>query len=220
MPSVRLQKLSRHIDELRRDLLPTPFVDTGIYQNPDEVNTRTVAFVSLVHAEFEAYFEDRAEEVATTARDSFIASAHVSRTAICLLGFSAKAGWAPGKKLTAVGGNRDDVDIKARVKVAGDEYLGALRKNNGIKEKNLSAILLPIGFEYFSIDNLLITSLNDLGGARGGFVHRGKDTHVTANLDPKTQYDDMSKLVRRLEKMDDEFEALLAGSRLPGVSVG
>lgn len=221
MSSIQHRKLKQHIEELRRDLLPDPFIDTGIYPNAAMVNTRTVAFVTFVHAEFEAYFEDRAAEVATSARDAFLNSAHVSRTVLCLLGFGAASGRAPGEKLAAIGQSQkeladwlEDADIKARVKVTGDDYLSHIRVgNNGIKEKDLAALLLPIGFKYFGFDPLLVSTFNDLGKARGGYVHRRKDTHVTANLDPKTQYRELAKLADDLEPIDREFDELLASAR-------
>ena len=224
MPSSHYQKLQAHIEELRRDLLPLPFVDTGIYDDVSRINTRTVAFVTLVHAELEAYFETRAAEVANAAKDSFLsAQAHVCRVIVCLLGFQPGSGQAPGVKLSAAGNGeselgawKEETDIKSRVKAAADAYLSFVySKNNGIKEENLAAILLPIGFRYFGFDTFLITRLNELGKARGGFVHRSKDKHLIEPLDPKTRYDQLKRLIDDIHTMDKEFDNLLSSTVPP-----
>ena len=61
MSSPRYKLLSRRINELRRHLLPAKFDPTGTYS--PRVHERCRAFRLLVHAEFEAFIEDRVSEV-------------------------------------------------------------------------------------------------------------------------------------------------------------
>lgn len=208
MPSMRYVQLAKHIEDLRQHLLPTEFVPTGIYPSPSVVQTQTAAFIVMVHAEFEAYFEDRAEEIAIAARDSFMKTARACRTVTCLLGFVEGASKAPGVKVRPA--ELGEVDIKSRVKSASDKFIKYLRTmNNGIKENDLAAVLLPIGVPYYEFDSVVLARLNTLGSRRGEFVHAGRARYVAQHLDPQTQYDELRRLVADIDKLDKLLDELL-----------
>jgi hypothetical protein len=76
MPTAkRLQRLLTRIHKLETHLLPTAFSLTGRYSARQHDYTK--AFLVLVHAELESYFEDRARTIVARA----LASAGISSCA-------------------------------------------------------------------------------------------------------------------------------------------
>lgn len=218
MPSSRFSTLLKHLEDLRKHLLPDPFLATGIYPDASLVQTRTVAFVALAHAEFEAYFEDRVIEIAVAAREAFHQKAQVCRSVVCLLGFVDGAGKGPSKKLTSAEQDKEklgkwlsEIDIKSRVSFATSSFIRYVKEDNhGIKEKDLAAVLIPIGVPYYAFGPLVVAGLNTLGAVRGEYVHGGRARYVTKSLDPKSQYEDLHQLTMEVEKIDIELDKLLA----------
>jgi hypothetical protein len=131
----------------------------------------------LAHAELETYFESRAIEVAKAAWAAWKKSRHVSRVALRLLAFSGKEMTLPPGSLEAPDPNKSKawanlLSIDERLERAVSEYVYRVSiENHGIKEKNILSMLLPIGFEHSKLDQLLLTSLNQFGEARGIVAH-------------------------------------------------
>ena len=63
-------------------------------------------------------------------------------------------------------------DINMRIASSISLFRNGLAQNNGIKEKDILKILLPLGFPFSSIDSTWLTSINSFGSLRGELVHK------------------------------------------------
>jgi hypothetical protein len=184
----RLQRLLTRLDKLEAHLLPAAFSLTGRYSARQRDYTK--AFLLLVHAELESYFEDRARKLATNALARYqgkgICTPVLSR--ILVYHNAVKGGLGPVSP-----------DAVGR---AINYYLDQLDKNHGIREKHLLNIFLPLGIEHGGLDGQLVAACNQLSQKRGQFAHASFKTHQ--QVDPQTERDNIRKNIlpelKHLEK--------------------
>lgn len=78
-----------------------------------------------------------------------------------------------------------------------------IRKNNGIKPKNIANLFLPIGLKPEQLEVSLLIQLNNLGERRGDLVHLSSKVSLPKIRDP---FDDEKKdidfLISELEAFD------------------
>lgn len=214
MPSLRLNSLRERVEELRAHLLPAVFDPTGNYAERDRIGTTALSFRVLAHAEIETYFEDRVVEIAKAALNAWKSKQHVSRTALYLVAFSGNEMARPPDTLTAPNDNKrktwpDLLDIQARLEKASSEFIGrVLKENHGIREKNILAMLIPIGVDS-NIDNVLVTNLDNLGQRRGEAAHSSTSSQVRQGVDPKDEYERVTLILAGLGPVDSELDKLL-----------
>jgi hypothetical protein len=190
----RLQRLLTRLDKLERHLLPSDFSLTGRYAPRQHDYTK--AFLLLVHAELESYFEDRARTLAALAESQY------KRKGICTPVLSHLLVYHHASEKDELG----PVSQEA-VRRAINYYQRHLETNHGIKEKNLLTIFLPLGLDHAALDNQLVTACNQLSQKRGEYAHASFKTHQ--QVDPKTERDNIRKniipelrnLERRLKKL-------------------
>lgn len=195
----------RAIEQLRGALLP-PFSATGTYSRPRRVHLRTASFRVLAHAEIESYLEDRASDVHGMAWDLWKNYSHPSHTLTCLLGFSGISTFPPPDTLSAPAGSQKRyVDIAVPLDKANNVWRKSLKNNNGLRERDLLALLLPIGIHHSLLDQTLLNDLNSFASARGEVAHTSA-VGVTTLFDPKTEYDRVLQLVAGLSILDSALE--------------
>lgn len=85
------------------------------------------------------------------------------------------------------------------------------KDNHGIKQANLLAMLLPIGFSPDKLDSVQLEEFDNFGSARGAVAHGGPG-YVRQSVDPKAEYERISKLLPFIEAHDVELDRLLAQS--------
>lgn len=214
MPSDRFRELRRQIVQLRRLFLPQRFDPTGTYRSPERVAARAVAFRVLAHAELETYFEDRVISIAKQALATWESNRSVSSVTIHLMGYSEMSMSLPPATLKASSKNvekgwlDEKVTLNKRVSDCISNYVfRVMKENHGVKEKNVLAMLLPIGFDVAKIDELLLTNLNQFGEARGQAAHSSRRT-VTLHSDPKDEYEKVQRLLMDLERVDVELDRI------------
>lgn len=169
---------------------------------------RAVSFRILVHAEIEAFLEERAYELFDEAWQAWSTYRVPSRVLAGLLAFSGHSMPQPPSRLGAKGKRDfDDVDgMLARVKNYWKDQV--YKRNNGIKEANVLGVLLPLGIDGNDIDNTMLADLTSFGGRRGAVVH-SSSVGVTKYADPKSEFDQSQQLVRALVNIDDLVTAAL-----------
>lgn len=215
MSSAQLNALVRNIGETRRLLLPSKFDSTGSYADAARVSARAAAFRVLAHAEIESYFEDRVIEVAQTAWQSWKTKQHVSRVALCLLGFSGREMKLPPETISPPHNKKQSdwmalIDLRARLGDCVQQFVSGIRRNNhGIKEKNILSMLLPIGFDHKKCDPVFLTTMNQFGEQRGLVVHSSRSMYITQFVDPKAESDRVKSILVELNTIDRELDALL-----------
>lgn len=84
--SKRFRMLKKELNQLRQYFLPKKFDPLGSYT--ERQLAHATAYRILVHAEIEAYLEDRVKEVADAAIQEWGKSSKASRTLLALLAFS------------------------------------------------------------------------------------------------------------------------------------
>lgn len=189
----RLQRLLTRLDKLEAHLLPRAFSLTGRYAPPQQDYTR--AFLLLVHAELESYFEDRARKLVG------LAQAQYQRKGVCtpLLSRLLVYHQATKDELAPVSPQAVDKAI--------NYYLDHLDKNHGIKERNLLTIFLPLGISHADLDAQLITACNQLAQKRGQFAHASFKTHQ--QVDPKSERDNIRKnILPELKNLETQMKKL------------
>jgi predicted nucleotidyltransferase len=205
-PSRRYKEMARAIEHLRTALLPGTFSDTGTYARPRHVHIRTVSFRVLAHAEIESYLEDRASEIHGVAWELWKKYRQPSHTLTCLLGFSGVSTFPPAESLTVLsGGQRHYVDIAIPLDKANNVWKDNLRRNNGLRERDVLSLLLPIGVQHSILDQTLLNDLNSFGSARGEVAHTST-VGVTTFFDPKTEYSRVLQILEALSGLDEALE--------------
>lgn len=211
--SNQYKKLTEELMRLRCELLPEEFNFIGDY--PPEVFTKTVAYRVLAHAEIESYIEDRAYEAALTATREWENRKKVSKTLLGLLAFSGQNMEEPPDSVhpsqpTQASTWDDKIRISNKIKTAMNVFHNAITNNNGIKEKNLLRLLLPIGIEVDELDPILLADLDSFAKVRGEAAHlSARKYRAKQQVDPKDELRTVKSLVQRLIDIDTAINQLL-----------
>ncbi|MEW5756890.1 MAG: HEPN domain-containing protein [Pseudomonadota bacterium] len=200
--SMRYKELQRGVHKLRKALLPGKFDPTGTYRSAERTHLRAISFRILVHAEIESFIEDRAHELFDEACNAWTTHRVPSRVLSGLLAFSGHTMPTPPSKLGSSGKkDHDDIDgILSRAKKRWKDEIH--KKNHGVKEPNVLALLLPLGIDGGDLDTTLLADLTSFGGSRGAVAHKSS-VGVTTYADPKSENDQANQLVAALESIDE-----------------
>lgn len=198
--------LVREHARLCHNLLPREFNLTGDY--PEDVLTRTLAYCILCHAEMESYLEDRALEVALNAKKSWDERGKVCKTLLGLLAFSGQDIEEPPNAVNLDTPepprlSEDKIQLTKRIDVAMNVFYYAVKKNNGIKEKNIHRLLLPIGVAPSDIDPILIADMNSFAEQRGEIAHLSwRKYRATQQINPQNELRKIKSIISRIIKID------------------
>lgn len=122
---------------------------------------------------------------------------------------------APPDTLEAPGENKrkiwpELVDISERIKPVLAAFHNFVRnENHGIKEKNLLALLLPIGVAHKVIDPRFLADMDSFGALRGAAAHTSTKTAVRQGLNPADELARVDRLKAGILALDDQIEQLL-----------
>lgn len=199
--SSRYSELQKAVRKFRRALLPGRFDPTGTYRSADRVHLRTISFRIMVHAEIEAYLEDRAYELLNAAWNEWLARRVPSDVMLGLLAYGGFETHLPPKKLT--GGNQQlaYADLHFAIHKAQGVWRNCHTNNHGIKEEHVLALILPLGIKHTDLDTTLLADLSSYGSDRGEVAHKSNAT-IKQYADPKSELDKATKLVADLQKLD------------------
>ncbi len=110
----------------------------------------------------------------------------------------AVAAFYGGGKLPKLGGVREDFD--ACLQRAVTAHVAQVTRNNGVREHNITAMLLPAGMLDGELDPLWLTSLDNFGQSRGDVAHQSHRTQTPP--DPVTEKRTVQSLVAGLRSVD------------------
>jgi hypothetical protein len=224
MASTRYISLLARVKELRRCLLPAKFSKLGIYHDTARITVRALSFRVIAHAEIESYFEERALEIANAAMTAWMTNNHVSPTTLSLLGFSGHNMALPPDTLEAPGENQrkswpEKTQIGTRLKNAVDAYVRYVRvDNHGIRERQIMAMLLPIGIAPSDLDPLAIANIDNFGRMRGETAHSSTAGQLTVGIDPEAEFKIVQEIVLHLDPIDSVLDALQVAALAPSAS--
>lgn len=209
--SVRYRELQRNVSELRRHLLPREFDPTGSYT--DRTLTRALAFRVLAHAELESFLEDVAWDRARRALVDWKSSREVGRTALALVAFSGFLHEAPPASLEPDQPADKKVwpgklELGEKLQRAANAYHHVVESNHGIREKNLLALLLPVGITPGDLDPVHVATLDSFGQKRGEAAHSSVISYRTKQPpDPESELKEVTDIVAWLKGIDSLMQA-------------
>jgi len=193
--SRRFKGLISRVARLQEHFLPRQFSPTGQYTLKQYDLAK--AYVLLVHAEIEAFLEDRSRDRAMKLGKQWLTKGRHSKGIRRLIhshNLQVKQpwqpiDWSPGKVDSAI-----------------NSYISSINNNNGIKEKDVCHMFFPLGIEYKDFDVTWLANMSSYGAARGGFAHSSIKTHQP--VDPKNELSKVQGIVKGLAKLDRKINRL------------
>lgn len=186
----RFKQLELAVKILNKMLPPSNI--TGKYTMKQQ--TIIKAYRLLCHAEIEAYIEDIASDCITKAHTKWN---NGQKKSVVLVNFFAIEGWSVEHQVKK--------DTNERLCQLISLYKQKIKDNNGLKEKNIKALFLPLGVD-LTIINTLMADLDALGVDRGAIAHTAMKTHSV--LDPGVEQSRINQIVSGLEVLDNQVRML------------
>lgn len=200
--SPRFRDFDRRLGELRRHLLP-PTRPLGLYSAREYDRVR--GYVLLAHAEIESCLEDMGRDVADGAHSAWKVDQKPRQSLLSLMAFHAKK---PDPVPVRVTGSGPRPSLLAeRLNAATKSYKEILGNNHGIKEKNVLAILLPIGIAVADINSTWLNIMSSFGERRGVIAHRSAP-YVQQLPDPRSQLNTVQQIRDGLKDLDEKLARL------------
>ncbi len=183
------RQLENRIKAIERLYLPAIRLN-GKYSKKEQDNIR--AYLLLIHAEIEAYFEEISGNKATTAFNNWKKNRTKSNVLLSLVSFHEH--------------KIDEKNIEQRVKKALTAFFYNLRQNHGIKEENILSMLLPVGLEYSEIDATWLNTITSFGTNRGEIAHTA--AKVQQPLDPAMLKTKVGKILGEIKTIDKKLKKI------------
>ncbi|MEV8349230.1 hypothetical protein ACFVTT_14610 [Streptomyces niveus] len=148
----------------------------------------------LTHAEFEAFIEDRALEVVANAHAEWEKTGVIRPSLLGLMSHWESSPQIP-ETLSELGDNSSKYPtLAARIKAAKGHYSTYIKtRNNGIKEKNLLLILLPLGVTKIEITSTWLDDTESWAKGRGAVAHTSA-AKMQVQLDPRIELATVRKI--------------------------
>lgn len=210
--SVRFRTLTKELNRLKKQFIPK-INPTGSYS--DRQLALTLAYRVFVHAEIEAYFEDRVWEVAINATKNWKSQGKTCRTLICLLAFSGQMREVASDKQSPTKGStkikEEKIKINEKIDSTMESFKRVINQNHGIKEANLRALLLPIGIDTDDLDPAWLATMNTFGEERGVVAHTSATSPQTIRvLDPANELRRVEQIISQgVLKVDELINKLM-----------
>ncbi|MFM6673012.1 MAG: HEPN domain-containing protein, partial [Dolichospermum sp.] len=172
--------LRTQLNRLKDEFLPE-ISPTSSYS--ESQLSRTAAYRVLAHAEIESYLEERAWTIVIDAKKAW-ETGKTTRTLICLLGFSDLTMDKPPDTLKKPSNVKQDnhdkrLEITEKINSAIKSFKKVIDNNHGLKEKNILALLLPIGIDSDDLDPAWLADMNTFGEKRGLVAHTSATSYMT-----------------------------------------
>ncbi|BDX37813.1 hypothetical protein CYCD_11680 [Tenuifilaceae bacterium CYCD] len=196
--SRRLKQLLSRIAFLEQNILPAERLD-GNYSKIESDLIK--AYLLLVHAEIESYFEDKAKEKVGKALNKWMASRKKSTCLKAVLAFS-------GNDLSYENIRKADSNsIEYRMNKSVSHYLNLVNKNNGVKQSDILNLILPIGIELSDLDETWLNIMDSFGSTRGNIAHNS--TTVQQQLDRNTEMNRINnQILTEIVRLDELIQKI------------
>ncbi len=203
--------LKTQLDRLKDEFLPE-ISPTGSYS--ESQLSRTAAYRVLAHAEIEYYLEERAWTKVIDAKKAW-ETGKTTRTLICLLGFSDLTMDKPPDTLKKPSNVKQDnhdkrLEITEKINSAIKSFKKIIDNNHGVKEKNILALLLPIGIDSDDLDPAWLADMNTFGEKRGLVAHTSATSYMTIQTpDPANELNTVTQIKNKLLRIDELINNLI-----------
>jgi hypothetical protein len=214
MTSAQYRHLRKQIAALRTALLPRD-LNVDLSKLTPRLSIRALAFRVLSHAEFENYLESRATEISTTVDRAWRTRKLVTYSTLCMIGFSGVEMRIPPEAFEAPANKRQTdwsqlVCIDDRLnKAITAYYYFVTQQNNGIKENNLVRLLIPLGFDISTLDELFVAEIDNFGTLRGSAAHQSCAGQIQSGVHPKDEHAVVKRLLQGVLPIDTELSRIL-----------
>ena len=203
--------LKTQLDRLKDEFLPE-ISPTGSYS--ESQLSRTAAYRVLAHAEIEYYLEERAWTKVIDAKKAW-ETGKTTRTLICILGFSDLTMDKPPDTLKKPSNVKQDnhdkrLEITEKINSAIKSFKKIIDNNHGVKEKNILALLLPIGIDSDDLDPAWLADMNTFGEKRGLVAHTSATSYMTIQTpDPANELNTVTQIKNELLRIDELINNLI-----------
>lgn len=177
MPSTHFLNLTSSVRELRRIYLDDAL--TTAVPTPDHQELAR-AFVTLTHSELEYYVEEACRGLAQEALRAAVAG-NYGRTSIAMMSFCGLEALRGGSTLSTAG-KKTARRLSTRFGAAHGALIKAIDGNNGVREKHLAALAIPLGLDAGNIDNTWLNELDAFCSFRGAFAHMSRTSQRGSHL--------------------------------------
>lgn len=170
---------------------------------------RVRGFRLLVHAEIEAYLEDRVTELAATAFTNWQADEKPRSCLFALVAYH-EGGFprVPASVLSPAQNPSLDL-LHARLKKAKDIFVQkAKTENHGIREANILALVFPVGVQLSELNQTWLATIDSFGRERGKTAHTAGRTQQPP--DPATEVQIVRQILAGLKDLDAVLSRLLS----------
>ena len=82
----------------------------------------------------------------------------------------------------------------------------AIRKNNGISERHVCTLLMPLGIDVKMIDSILISDLTAFAKIRGDHAHQSRRLHLGQQFDPFDRLAKINNIYKLLLSFDQDLQ--------------
>lgn len=201
----RVLELEARLGELATHLLPGTPYNTRVEAFTGEEIDRTRAYRVLAHAEIEVCLEDLARGVANDAYDAWFADRRPRVAVVALLAYSARGRADPPDELPLAG----PADIAQRVKEAKEALTDRVEANNGVRDRNVLGLLMPVGLTEYDIDQTWLATIDSFGHLRGDTAHASAK-RATNLPDPATELARVEDIVSGMKAIGVKLDSLQA----------
>lgn len=192
--TLRYSELSNRLAELEDHLITKEFSEIGDYE--EQVKDMARGYRLLAHAEIESYLEDVVRQIADKTLAKWQASNIGSKELISVLAALKNDPEISDKQLSSLKTTEETVNYSFVL------FKKRITKNNGIKEKDVKALMSPIGFDIEALIPELVPLLDSFGTKRGEVAH---STSLKKEINPKDEVADVKNIHGYLEKLDQKM---------------
>ncbi|MBX8555046.1 hypothetical protein K5D43_11205 [Pseudomonas cichorii] len=196
--TARYVDLSNRLVELEEHLITKEFSDIGDY--PEHIKDMARGYRLLAHAEIESYLEDVVGQIADKALARWQTSDVGSRELISVLAALKSDSEVSDKQLVALKTTEQTVNYSFVL------FKKRITKNNGIKEKDIKALMAPIGLDVEALIPELVPLLDSFGTKRGEVAH---STSLKKEINPKDEVSDVKNIHGYLDKLDQQMFTII-----------
>lgn len=194
-----MRALERRLNELRRHFLPAQFDPTGAY-TPRAID-RARSYRLLAHAEIEACIEDLVRGLVTSSYAAWELDRRPRTCLLALVSFYAEKFPPVPETMPATLSRVTPGFMKDRIETARNAYARVVLQNNGVKEKNLLRLLLPIGIQEYELDRTWLATIDSFGSVRGDTAHQSMRAQQPP--DPANELAIVRQIVTGLRQLDE-----------------
>jgi hypothetical protein len=203
--STRYRLLLTRLTELRHHLLPAQFDPTASH-SPRQID-RILAYRLLAHAEIEHCLEQLVQTTVTAAWSGYKIDRKPRTCLTALIAYyEGQLGGPPGT-LASKKSSKIIVDLDDRIDKARHHHIeSVIRQNNGMTEKNVLRLLMPVGIRASELDPSWLTDAGAFSADRGTAAHQ--TGRVQQIPDPGSEFNRVRRIAEGLRAIDARLTVL------------